>query len=101
VIETTRVFAYEPAYAMPILLKHFGIKNPLYHRYSPGTDSTATESPHLFHWLVDQLTKMSRDGKDGYLPWPTDDSPLSTPLIIGLDADAPVTAGEWLGRAPW
>ncbi len=101
VIETTRVFAYEPAYAMPILLKHFGIKNPLYHRYSPGTDNTTTESPHLFHWLVDQLAKMSRDGKDGYLPWPTDDSPLSTPLIIGLDADAPVTAGEWLGRAPW
>lgn len=102
VIEATQVYAFEPAYAMPILLRHFGIANPLYHRYVPRKDLTATESPILFERLVNDLTSMSREGKFGYRPWPAEgEAAWHHPFVIGLDSDVPVTRGDWQGRAPW
>ncbi|MCA9096908.1 MAG: hypothetical protein KDA36_00905 [Planctomycetaceae bacterium] len=102
VIEATQVFVYEPSYAMPILLKHFGVANPLYHRYAPKPDLISTESPHMYRWLVGELTEISRDGKFGYRPWPKDhEAELGRPFVIAMDADEPITSGEWLGRAPW
>ncbi|MFO1023027.1 MAG: hypothetical protein U0903_20375 [Planctomycetales bacterium] len=102
VLEVTQIYAYEPAYAMPIMLKHFGVTNPLYLRYAPGVDLTATQSQHLYDSLIKELTAISNEGRFGYRPWPAGkDATPANPLVVNLDADKAVTPGEWHGRAPW